>query len=474
MRMLPVAMRFFLLPVYLLVLDVDDYGMLAVIYIIGSFFEIFGNLKLETAVQTYFFDHVNQPEKLNSYISNIFSTSLFLSFGLLALLCLLGPILLDWILKSNDLSFFPDVLIILMTTCLVINLRIYYVFIKNKKFFLEFVGYSFVSLILNTGFQLFFLFVMDMGITGILLGSLVGTIIVFLYFMIRHRYLLTFKLDWKLIRPSLAYSVTLIPFLIFFWANQRIDRFFIERLLGWEWVGKFAVLMALTNLIRIIISSANTSFRPFLFEYFSKGVDVNKDKILLLERMFIYIVYLAVSVVLLIGTNLDLMVNKPKFLEIMPLVPLASMVPLALGYAQLFNQQLIFSKNANRITIVSIIAFVIMMPLYYFLLPIFELEGIILTNLFGNIFVAICFYYYGNRFFPVKRNVALLCILPIVFYAVLFSLIHLSNMDIFAYRYVGIIQFVLVIIGLLIAGRKDIITFMENRKLKKNHNHSPS
>jgi hypothetical protein len=88
----------------------------------------------------------------------------------------------------------------------------------------------------------------------------------------------------------------------------------------------------------------------------------NKDKILLLERIFIYIIYFAVSVVILVGINLDLIIAKPKFLEIMPLIPLGSMVPLALGYARLFNQQLVFSKNANRITIVSIIAFVIMMP----------------------------------------------------------------------------------------------------------------
>ncbi|MGK0391043.1 MAG: O-antigen/teichoic acid export membrane protein [Maribacter sp.] len=269
--MLPLVIRFFLLPVYLLVLDVDDYGMLAIIYIFGSFFEIFGNLRLETAVQTYYYDYVSQPEKLKAYISNIFTASLLISFSLLAFLILLSPTILDWILKSNDLSFFPDVLIILCTSFLLINLRIYYAYIKNKKSFFEFVGYSLASLLLNTGFQLFFLFPMNMGITGVLLGNLVGTSFVFSYFIINHINLISFNLKWGFIRPSLGYSVTFIPFLIFFRVNQRIDRFFIEHFLGWEWLGKFAVLLALTNLIRIVITSANTSFRPFLFEYFSEG-----------------------------------------------------------------------------------------------------------------------------------------------------------------------------------------------------------
>lgn len=465
--MLPLAIRFFLLPVYLLVLDVDDYGMLAIINIIGSFFEIFGNLKLETAVQTYYYDYAKQPEKLKAYISNIFTASVLISFGLLVLLVVSGPTILDWILKNDDLYFFPDVLIILCTSFLLINLRIYYAYIKNKKSFLEFVGYSLTSLFLNIGFQLFFLFQMDMGITGILLGNLVGTSLVFIYFIITNLNLISFNLKWEFIRPSLGYSVTLIPFLIFFWANQKIDRFFIEHFLGWEWVGKFAVLIALTNLIRIIITSANTSFRPFLFEYFSEGVEKNKDKILLLQRIFIYIIYLAVSVVILVGTNLDLIILKPKFLEIMPLIPLASMVPLALGYARLFNQQLVFSKNANSITVVSIIAFAIMMPCYYFLIPVFKLEGIILTNIFGNIFAAVCFCFYGNKYFPIKHNVMLLCILPVLFYSIVFFLVYLSNIAIIEFRYIGIIQFVLVILGLLFVGKVDIKNFVKVRRSRR-------
>lgn len=454
----------FMIPIYFRELSVPEYGSMAIILIIASFFELFGNLRLQTAVQTYYFDYSDKPRQLLHYISNLFTFSLIFSLVFLLIFFLVGPHLLDFILKGDDIDFYPDIFIVLLTSFMSLNFRIYFAFIKNQKSFLEFALYSVFLVVLGVVFQLFFLFGMDAGLTGILLGKLVGTAIVFLFFMIKNRYLINFDFKKKFIKPSLSYSVALLPFIIFFWANQKIDRFFLERLLDMTWVGKYAALVAMTTLIRNIIDSGINSFRPFLFEFYKEGREKNQDKILLLERVFLYMVFLAASLIILAASNLELLVANPKYLEVMHLAPLATLVPVLMGMAQLFNQQLIFSKNAKRISKVSLFSFVIVTPLYYFLIPQFKLEGLIFANILGNFIVAVLFYYYGKKYFPVKHDLKTILLLPLVFYSLVFGLKYLTELSFITYSEMGIIQFIIFTLGVLFVGRRDLFSFLAFRK----------
>lgn len=457
-------MSTFMIPIYFRELSVEEYGAMAIILIIASFFELFGNLRLQTAVQTYYFDYSDKPRQLLHYISNIFTFSILFSLSLLLIFFLAGPHLLDIILKGDDIDFYPDIVIALSASFMSLNLRIYFNFIKNQKSFLEFALYSVSLVVLSVVFQLFFLFGMDGGLTGILLGKLVGTAIVFLFFIIKNRYLINFDLKKKFIRPSINYSVALLPFIVFFWANQKIDRFFLERLLDMTWVGKYAALIAITTLIRNIVDSGINSFRPFLFEFYKKGREENQDKILLLERVFLYMVFLAASLIVLAASNLELLVDNPKYLEVMHLAPLATLIPVLMGMAQLFNQQLIFSKNAKRISKVSMFSFAIVTPLYYFLIPQFKLEGLIFANILGNFIVAVLFYYYGKKHYPVKHDIKTILLLPLIFYSLIFGMKYLSDIAFITYSEMGIIQFIVFVLGVLFVGRKDLFSFLAFRK----------
>ncbi len=464
LNVLPLAIRFFLLPIYMSVLEPDVYGILALIYIVASFFELFGNLRLQTAVQTFYFDHVDQPEKLKGYISSIFSFSVFVSAAFLFLWLLFGGPVLDWVLKGDEVEFYPDVIIALVTSFLLINIRIYFAYIKNQKLFLEYACYSLALVALNVPLQLYFLLVMEWGITGILLGSLIGTSTVCLFFIYRNNSLFRLRWDNEYIIPSIKYSVVLLPFVIFYWANQKIDRFFLERLLDLSWVGKYAALLAISHLIMIVVNAGINSFRPFLFSYFKEGRKKNEKRIITLERVFLYMIFLAASGIVLIGSNLNLIVKNPKYLEVMYLIPLATAIPISMGLAMLFNQQLIFSKQAKRISFVSFISLMVILPLYYLLIPQYQLEGLLWVNILGNMVVVCFFYYFGNKYYPVKHDLRTLFLLLLSFYGIVSLLYYAYYLEHLALGTMGWIQFLIFSICILLVGRKDIQKFIKHRK----------
>lgn len=457
---LPLAIKFFLLPIYLKLLDPEEYGMLAIVYIFTSLYELLGNLRVQTSVETFYFDYFEDKSKLKKYISNIFTFSVLFSFVILILSFIFGQAILDLTIKTDGVSFYPDFFIAMLTSFMLINIRIFYSYIKNNKSFLKFAIYNISTALLTIGLQLYFLWGRGMGITGILLGSMIGAAIVFIYFICTNLDLLTFKLDKNFIRPSLNYSVALLPFLIFFWANQKIDRFFLEHLLDLSWVGKYAALVAIANLVQMIVSSAMSSFKPFLFRAFKGGVEENESSILSLERVYVYMVLGAASLIILAGANSDFIIVNDKYIEIIYLIPLATIVPVLLGFAILFNQQLIFSKNAKRISGVSVIAFIFVMPLYYFLIPDYQLEGLIYANILGNGIVAVLFYYYGQKYFPVKHDWRAIFLLPFLFYLMILGLQYCIEIELISYRVMGFIQFIIFIVTILFMGRKDVMDFL--------------
>ncbi len=464
--MLPVAIKFILLPFYLMVLDPTEYGILALIYIFSSLYE-FSNLKIQTAVQTYYFDYNDEPKKLKEYLSNILSFSILLSGLTTLVLGLTGGILFSYIFTTVNVSFYPNGLYAILASFMLVNLRIYYSYLKNRKALIEFASYSMSLVLFKIGFQVLFLFGFKMGISGILLGDLIGTALVFIYFLLRKYNLITFHLKKKYIQPSLKYSFTLLPFFIVLWSSQKIDRFYIERLLDVSYVGKYAVLVAVTSLIAMVIDGASTAFRPYLFEYFKKGVNEHKKEIQQLEKVFMTMGILAASFIIALGLNLDLFITNEKYLSIIELVPLAVMVPLIFGWVILLSQQLIYSKQASKISLVSWISLFVQLVLYYFFIPVFKLEGVLWVNIIGNFIMCVFFYFYGKKLFPVPHQLKYIIGLPLLFFGSVCGLQYIFSSQGWSLNILGLIQFLIIGLSLMLFSFKDIKSIFQSKLKKK-------
>ncbi len=466
--MLPVVVKFFLLPIYAQKLDTGEFGILSLLYLVSAMF-VFSNFRIQLAIQTFYYDYNHNRKQLKEYISNILSFSFLLTFTFVLLSIFFGPLLFDLIFKSGQITFFPNGFLAILIAFCTLNMTAYFAFLKNEKKYIELAFYSLGQTVFRLVFLLAFLFGTNWGLTAILTGEFIGVALVLFYFLWNKRDYLTLRLQKSLIFPSLKYSILLLPFFLINWSAYRVDRFVIERMLDVSWVGKYAVLVAITGLIRTVMMSSITGFRPFFFELYKKGAAENAKEIKILERVFILLSILATSGVILLGCNLDLFIKNEEYLEIVYLIPLAAMVPLTFAWSILLSQALIFAKKAAKVSRVSWISFALVILLYYLWIPEFKLEGVLFANIIGNIIMAILYFYYGQKEFPIRHDYKIIVSIPLAFILMLFSLSYFWEGNGYSINIFGIIQFLLTLFLLFILFKKDILIFVASiqKKYKK-------
>ncbi len=452
------ALSFFLLPIYLKYLTPEDYGILSLMMILGTFINILASLQLGAAFRTYYFDYNDDPPLLKKYLQNIYSATLLLSIGFMILFVLIGPSFFSFIFKDERITFFPFGFLTVANTIFSLTTSIYLVFLKNGIRLKDFARYSIASLILTVSFQYYFIVIKQLGAVGSLLGSCISSFIIFSVVFISNFDLVRFHFDKKMIRNSLSYGLPVIPFLILNWFTIRGDRFFIEQFLSLETVGQYALLITIIGLLPLVMGAIENSIRPFLFEAF-KQKDEKFREINNYILFYIVVCLLASSGIVLIGNNLRFITSNPNYLYVIPYFTLAAFTVFLRAYIRLFNEQLSFVKRSKDVTYLSIISFVILIVAYLKLVPAWEIWGALSAILIANLLSAFIFHYQAQKRFSLKHSYKNLVFIPFLIFASIVGVqILCKNLNLPDMVF-GLLQFAVVVV-LLYA-----LTFKQLKKL---------
>lgn len=452
------ALSFFLLPIYLKYLTPEDYGILSLMMIFGTFVSITATLQLGAAFRTYYFDYNDNPPVLKKYLQNIYSASLLLMLVSILIFLLIGPIFFDFIFKDARITFYPYGFLAVVNASLTMATSVYMIFLKNGIRLKTYARYTVASLILTVGFQYYFIVFKQLGAEGSLLGSCIASSIIFVLVFVANFDLVRFKFDKKMLRDSLSYGLPVIPFLVLNWFTIRGDRFFIEQFLSLETVGQYALLITIIGLLPLVMGAINNSIRPFLFEAFKqkeeKSAEINNYIL-----FTITICLLVSSGIILIGNNLHLLTSNPNYLFITPYFTLGAFTVFLRVYIRLFNGQLSFIKRSKDVTYLSIISFVILIIGYLKLVPTWKIWGVLVAILITNIVSIFIFHYQAQKKFKVKHSYKNLILLPLIIFASIVGIQLLCNSLNLSNMLFGWLQFLIVVVLLY------VFTFKELKKL---------
>ena len=122
---------------------------------------------------------------------------------------------------------------------------------KTKLFSLQ----GILCTALTIAFNLLFLLVFDMGVTGYVLSVVISDAImtVFLYAKERlWKYLRPSRFDKDILRKMIKYSVPMIPTTVFWWITNVADRYMIAYFIGDEVNGLYAVAFKVPTLLILV------------------------------------------------------------------------------------------------------------------------------------------------------------------------------------------------------------------------------
>ena len=434
------AIKIFLLPLYLVYLTPEDYGILALVTIFSSIVVILSNLRLDGAVRVFYFDFESSSKALWNYMSQIYTTILLMGIILMGVMLFCGPSLMRLSFSSDEVSFYPYGIISLSTAILTSLTSVYYIYLKNEVRLKEYFAYSISFILLTIGFQVYLIVFKGMGVLGVLYGSLISTALLCFVIVIRNSRLLNFKLRYKDIAPSIKFALPLVPFSFLVKFENQLDRLVLERFMNLDTVGLYALLVALVGLVIIFMVALENGVRPFLYRSLKRGGEESEKVITLYFNLFVLLGLLTLSGIIMVGSNLDLFTENIKYLSIRQFFVLAGIAAIPMVILRYLAMVLIYYKKTKDVTITTIIKTIIMVILMIYMVPQYGIAGAIIAVSISYLLNSAIFYWLINQYgAPTIRMTKAFMAIFLVVLGVLGCKYFIPNMAL-----MGVVQFILI------------------------------
>lgn len=333
---------------------VAEYGIFSLMNGFLAFITLFIAFNLESAMQTFFFDYQSKTQLLEKYITNIISTALISVIMFFVIILFTGPYLFNLLFSNTSISFFPYGFLVLITGGLVAVNQIYYVILKNKQDISKYGKLVVVNMIIAVCIQIYLIAVHKYGVLGALIGPLISNAVLFIWLVIKKN-LITFHLDFTIIKSSLGYCLWFLPSLFMQWFLSKGDRFIIERFISLETVGTYALLINFSILISLIATAILNSYRPTLYGLFKSSKGRLTKSIYMLLLYYLIIILLASCFIYIIVQNLKFLGIAPSYLQIQNFIFLALALFIIRVTLRFLYEYFYYLKKSKELTLFSIL-----------------------------------------------------------------------------------------------------------------------
>ena len=391
---------FLLLPLFLSRLSPEDFGILAVIAVVGAFQMLIGSLSLDLAVTRLYYEWPEAERRRNlgsiwvwNWIATLASGAMFL-----AVMPFLAPLLFP------DVPYEPWLPLGIISNTLAALLVLPATTIRIRRVPWLFAGWAVGGLVVTGGLGLWFVLVLDLGLSGYI-SSLIaanaalasaGTVL-----MLRSS------------RPSITspglsgalhLSLPALPSAVISTVGVTLDRILLAQFGTLHTLGIYAVAMKFVELIGALHQSLKMTFVPFSMQQVSAGVERGRQLVGSVIPFYM-IPYVAVTLglVLFIGPVVRI-IGQPDYYPVVEWVPwLAGAYLIACLYVY-FASGILLANRTGLLTIPAAAQLAAMIGTGFLLIPPYQLAGVVATRYAGAIVLFGTSLYLSRRVFRIEHR----------------------------------------------------------------------
>lgn len=401
---LPTASRIVLLPIYLIYLSPRDFAIIGLNTTIIGAVSIFMSFGLDQAYSKFFFNYKRNQRVLNSYYSTIIISIFIISLILIAILLPFGTRIHQFIFKDPNFIFFPYGITALITAAIISINSVLLINYRNKHEATNFLylagGYFFVSTIS----EFIAIIGFNCNAAQIIIAKLVTTgIFSFIIWLLTVKKTgLTF--DFRFLKPSIKFSLPLIPYTIFYFIYTGYDRIIIENKLTLNLLAVYNCAFAIAAVSEIAFLSIGNAVSPEIYECYKNGPKLFENRISKIYRSY-GLAILGTAGILCFFTPIAILgLLKENYIEAIQLVPIL-LVSFNLRYLlSIYTDVLFFFNKTSRLPYLNAFAGVITIIMNLILLPVYGIIGAAISTLitrFGQVLLA---YLLSKNFITFRIN----------------------------------------------------------------------
>ncbi len=444
---LPMAVTFFLLPLYTKYLSPYEYGIVGSMEAAKIFFTILFSMCVERSIVRLYWENETETSK---------KEFLGVVFFILILISVLG-LVISLLLKDSvqfffkNINFYPYILITLFTSFLSTYEHLPKLYFRLKENAAGFVTLSFVYFILSTSFIIYFVVLNKQGALGYLKGQLIASIIITLIYIYISIKISCINFNLKIFKKIFSYSLPFIPPLMVSWFINQSNRVFLENTVSLESVGIFSFSNKLSIATSLFTTALMVSFEPNFYRLAS-GSDRDRAKIKTFLNYFILVAIYSSFIFLFLINEVLYMFFDEKYsgtIFVISIITLSNIFGTGTGITGLFFQQ---SKKMIPNMYISISAAILIFLLYFFLIPNFQIYGAAISLLITSMYAFTASYFYtkNNCFYvelPLIKYLITITFLIFIFlisnyltsffnfyYYLIFKILIISMLIFFFYR----------------------------------------
>ncbi len=427
---------FLLIPVYTQYLSPDDYGIVELCGAFSAFVIIFIRLGVPGAVNRFYFDYKNKPEKLNDYVTTIHHLLVFSSIILGTVVGIVMYVFSDTILPG--ILFFPFLVLTIINAGFSANSDLQKRLLQSKEKSAYMAKLNISLALVGIGLALLFVVVLNFGALGLMLSQSVTTFIFFIQAQYYLRHYINGKFNWSMLRDSLRYGAGLLPHHLFAVMAPLLSKVVLNSKESLAALGIFALAIRFTQPLDILYNTFNMSFNPI---YFSLRKNKENQKIRTVYRSVWYISIGVFTLVAIILPSIIPLITPERFHQSAYLIPILALGFLGQVLYSLFLIENYYDKNTKRVSLVTGSGLAINLLVTLLTVNTLGVYAVAIASSAGFITLSVMGYIFSKKHFlnyiDLKTiAIGLLIIVPI------FMLAVLTPLDAF------IMRFLIITIGL--------------------------
>ena len=446
------AISFFLLPLYTNYFNQSEVGHIFLLFAFIAFCQIFYNHGLDSAfIKYYSTASDNKNQYGNTLLISLYITSIILSILLI--------VTSEFI--SNKILFFPNSVWIYYCAAILFfdstaNRILTLLRIQNRSWFFLLINVSNVLITLVANF--IFVIYLNLGISGILLGTLLGSIFKWIPLLptsVRLLFEGTFSL--KVYKKCLKFGLPFLPASFFYIIMEISDRYFILIFSNASEVGIYSIGYKIGSIAMLIIIAFNLGWQPF---YNRLGKSTNDIKTFSQIGSYFMFLIMSISVLIIIWTPIFMKIkisgthiigeNFWAAYEIIPFI-LFSYIIYALYIIHMPPMYIL--EKQNWAPLFRGIGALTNITLNLLLIPYYSIKGAAVATLISYLVMTFFIYYKSNQWMkiPYKFNLIIKQFIITILAAIIFIQIDYNILN-------AITASILYFCALLLIGFKEIFT----------------
>jgi O-antigen/teichoic acid export membrane protein len=365
-----------LLPLYWTKLSPEDYGVLAVIAIIGAFQTLLSVMSLDLAITRFYYEWSEEMRSRN--LGAIWAwnwlVTVAVAVGFVVLIPVLGPLL------STDLSIASTLMLGIASNAVAGLFVIPASTIRIKRLPWLFATYNLLAFATGSLLGLWLVLVQDQGLHGFLISVLASNLVLAVIgggVMLRYS-------EPRFSSPGLGEAVRFSsrawPAALINTAASILDRFLLGLFTSLETLGLYSVALRFADVVGVLHNSMKMAFGPFLMKNITSGGKEGRDLVVAVTPYYLvpYFV-IGVGLTLFVGPLVRL-VGQPEYLGIEAIVPwLVGVTVLGSLYFYYCNG-MFFAKRTDLLAIPAGANLLALIAASILLIGPFQLAGLIASR----------------------------------------------------------------------------------------------